>query len=162
MTQNIYDNDEFFQGYSQLNRSVHGLDGAPEWPTPRSMLPDLYGADVLDLGRGFGWFCRWVRQHGAAHVLGIDVSDNMLAQAQAETQDPHITYRKADMESLTLEQEAYHLVYSSLAFHYIENLQGLMKEVYKSLKPGKTGLLRGASDLYSLQGSGVDSASGGL
>ncbi|UUZ91779.1 hypothetical protein LJK87_40755 [Paenibacillus sp. P25] len=34
MTQNIYDNDEFFQGYSQLNRSVHGLDGAPEWPTP--------------------------------------------------------------------------------------------------------------------------------
>jgi len=32
MTQNIYDNEEFFAGYSRLRRSVEGLDGAPEWP----------------------------------------------------------------------------------------------------------------------------------
>jgi hypothetical protein len=31
MTQNIYDNEEFFAGYSRLPRSVEGLDGAPEW-----------------------------------------------------------------------------------------------------------------------------------
>ncbi len=28
MTQNIYDNPDFFTGYSQLQRSRHGLDGA--------------------------------------------------------------------------------------------------------------------------------------
>ncbi len=49
MTQNIYDNPEFFAGYSNLARSRQGLDGAPEWPTLRGMLPDLNGRRVLDL-----------------------------------------------------------------------------------------------------------------
>lgn len=30
MSQNIYDNQGFFDAYAQLPRSVHGLDGAPE------------------------------------------------------------------------------------------------------------------------------------
>ncbi len=29
MTQNIYDNQDFFSGYAKLSRSVDGLDGAP-------------------------------------------------------------------------------------------------------------------------------------
>ena len=87
MTQNIYDNEEFFEGYSRLGRSVEGLDGAAEWPVLRALLPDLRGLDVLDLGCGFGWFCRWARQNGAADVLGIDVSERMLARSRATTQD---------------------------------------------------------------------------
>src|SRR4029077_14355101 len=59
MTQNIYDNEEFFAGYSGVRRSVEGLDGAPEWPALRALLPDLSGRNVLDFGCGFGWFCRW-------------------------------------------------------------------------------------------------------
>jgi hypothetical protein len=35
MTQNIYDNDEFFAGCGRLPRSVEGLEGAPEWPALR-------------------------------------------------------------------------------------------------------------------------------
>jgi hypothetical protein len=30
MTQNIYDNPDFFQGYSRMDRSLHGLEGAAE------------------------------------------------------------------------------------------------------------------------------------
>lgn len=74
MTQNIYDNPEFFAGYSRLPRQVSGLDGAPEWPTLAHMLPELVGRRVLDLGCGFGWAGRWFRQNGAASVWGIDVS----------------------------------------------------------------------------------------
>ena len=43
MTQNIYDDEQFFEGYSRLPRSVEGLDGAPEWPALRALLPDLRG-----------------------------------------------------------------------------------------------------------------------
>ena len=50
MTQNIYDNATFFEGYSRLPRSVEGLDGAPEWPTLRALLPALDGQRMLDLG----------------------------------------------------------------------------------------------------------------
>ena len=136
MAQNIFDDDEFFEGYSRLPRSVEGLNGAPEWPALRALLPDLGGLRVLDLGCGFGWFCRWARQHGAAHVLGIDVSEKMLARARATMPDPAITYTHADMEQLQLPVGSFDLVYSSLAFHYLEDLNTLMANVHRSLIPG--------------------------
>jgi SAM-dependent methyltransferase len=136
MTQNIYDNDEFFAGYSRLNRSVEGLDGAPEWPALRALLPALGGLKVLDLGCGFGWFCRWAREQGAAAVLGIDVSEKMLARAAATTPDAAVAYARADMERLALSAGSFDIVYSSLALHYIENLDGLVSEVQRALAPG--------------------------
>ena len=69
MAQNIYDDPEFFERYSRLDRSVEGLAGAPEWPALRALLPDLRGLRVVDLGCGFGWFCRWAREQGAARVI---------------------------------------------------------------------------------------------
>jgi SAM-dependent methyltransferase len=136
MTQNIYDNDEFFAGYSRLPRSLGGLDDAPEWPSLRALLPDLRGRNVVDLGCGFGWFCRWARENGAAHVLGIDVSEKMLAQARATTPDAEITYIRADMERLELPPPAFDLIYSSLALHYIANLEGLFSLVHRCLMSG--------------------------
>ncbi|HMD66761.1 MAG TPA: class I SAM-dependent methyltransferase [Stellaceae bacterium] len=136
MTQNIYDDELFFQGYSRLPRSVEGLEGAPEWPALRSLLPDLRGLRVLDLGCGFGWFCRWAREQGAAAVLGIDVSEKMLMGASEATRDPVIAYTRADMERLELPPDSFDLVYSSLALHYVEKLDRLMAIVYRSLIPG--------------------------
>jgi len=136
MTQNIYDNDEFFAGYSRLGRSVAGLDGAAEWPSLRAMLPPLRGARIVDLGCGFGWFCRWAREQGAAAVRGIDVSEKMLARARAETADPAITYERADLETLDLPERAFDLVYSSLTFHYLENLERLLGQVHRAAAPG--------------------------
>ena len=136
MTQNIYDNEEFFEGYGRLSRSLEGLDGAAEWPALRAMLPDVRGLRVLDLGCGFGWFCRWARQQGAARVLGIDVSEKMLARARADTDDPAITYTRADMERVALTPASFDLVYSSLAFHYVEGLDRLLGGVHRALVPG--------------------------
>jgi SAM-dependent methyltransferase len=136
VTQNIYDTEEFFAGYSRLPRSVEGLDGAPEWPALRALLPDLRGRCVLDLGCGYGWFCRWAQQQGAARVLGVDVSEKMLARATAATQEPAIDYVRVDMEDLDLPAAGFDLAYSSLAFHYLENLDVLIGRVARSLMPG--------------------------
>ncbi|MBS0221130.1 MAG: methyltransferase domain-containing protein [Proteobacteria bacterium] len=136
MTQNIYDNPEFFTGYSALPRSVQGLDAAPEWPALRAMLPDLQGRHVVDLGCGFGWFCRFAREAGARSVLGIDVSENMLARAREMTADPAIAYRRADLETLTLTEGAFDLVYSSLTLHYLSNLAALFDTIHQALGPG--------------------------
>ncbi len=136
MTRNIYDNEEFFAGYSRLPRSIEGLAGAPEWPAMQAMLPDVRGRRVLDLGCGFGWFCRWARGKGAAHVEGIDVSENMLARARATTADAAIVYSRADMERLALPVAAFDLVYSSLALHYVVDLEWLLSEAHQSLVPG--------------------------
>jgi SAM-dependent methyltransferase len=136
MTQNIYDDEAFFAGYSRLPRSVEGLDGAPEWPALRAMLPDVRGRRVLDLGCGFGWFCRWAREQGAAHVEGIDVSEKMLARARATTAEEAIVYSRADLERLALPVAAFDLVYSSLALHYVADLEWLLSEAHQSLVPG--------------------------
>ncbi|MBS0643934.1 MAG: class I SAM-dependent methyltransferase [Proteobacteria bacterium] len=136
MAQNIYDTPAFFAGYSRLNRSVHGLDGAPEWPAIRAMLPDIQGRRVVDLGCGFGWFARWARSEGAAQVLGLDLSENMLARAKADTDDPAIRYAIADLETLELPDGAFDLAYSSLTFHYIVDFDRLTRMVFKSLAQG--------------------------
>jgi SAM-dependent methyltransferase len=149
MTQNIYDNDEFFAGYSGLPRSVAGLEGAPEWPALQALLPDLEGRRVLDLGCGFGWFCRWAREQGAAQILGIDVSEKMLARAKADTADPAITYARADMERLELEPSSFDLVYCSLALHYIKDLDGLMSVVHRALVPGGSLVFSAEHPIYT-------------
>jgi ubiquinone/menaquinone biosynthesis C-methylase UbiE len=100
------------------------------------LLPDLRQLRIVDLGCGFGWFCRWARQQGAAHVLGLDVSERMLARARATTADPAITYTRADLEHLELTPASLDLVYSSLAFHYVERLDRLVGEIYRALVPG--------------------------
>lgn len=137
MTQNIYDQDDFFKQYTQLPRQVQGPEnGAPEWPALRTMIPNLQGSKVLDLGCGFGWVCRWSRDQGAVLVKGVDVSKNMLARAKEFPEDPAITYIRADLETLELPSSTYDLVFSSLAFHYLENLPTLIGQIYQSLKPG--------------------------
>ncbi|MBN8890024.1 MAG: SAM-dependent methyltransferase [Rhodospirillales bacterium 70-18] len=136
MTQNIYDNDAFFAGYSRLGRSVEGLDGAAEWPALRAMLPGLAGRRVLDLGCGFGWFCRWARAQGAAEVLGLDVSENMLARARQAGEDPAIRYARANLEEVALPEAAFDLAYSSLTFHYIVAFERLLRRIHAALVPG--------------------------
>ena len=136
MAQNIYDDPQFFEGYRQLPRSQKGLDGAPEWQSLRALLPDMRGLEVVDLGCGYGWFSRWARDHHAQHVLALDVSVRMLAEAAASGTTGGITYERADLEQLQLPVDTFDLAYSSLALHYIKDLSRLFTTVYASLKPG--------------------------
>jgi SAM-dependent methyltransferase len=136
MTQNIYDDAGFFQNYSQLPRSQHGLDAAPEWPALRALLPPLAGRSVLDLGCGFGWFCRFAAGEGAATILGVDVSERMLARARAKTAAANIRYERADLEAYAAPEGRFDLVYSSLVFHYLTDLAAVFGRIQRALKPG--------------------------
>lgn len=140
MTQNIYDDPDFFEAYGRLNRSVQGLDGAPEWPALRALLPDLCCLRVLDLGCGYGWFCRWAAQQGAAAVEGVDVSVRMLERAQAMTRPSSrhavIAWRRASLEMFEPPEAAFDVVFSSLAFHYVEHLAALLRAIHRTLVPG--------------------------
>lgn len=136
MAQNIYDDRQFFSAYSSFRRSVLGLDGAAEWPALRALLPPMQGKRVVDLGCGFGWFCRWAREAGAASVLGIDVSENMLARARAETVDDAVRYVRGDLEFLDLPTGGLDLIYSSLALHYVEKLEQLFEAVHRAVVEG--------------------------
>lgn len=127
MPQNIYDNADFYKGYSQLPRSLDGLAAAPEWGAVRALLPDLKGSRILDLGCGFGAFARWGVEQGAASVLGVDLSVNMLNRARELTESDAIEYRIGDLADLNLPEVEFDLIYSALAFHYIEDFPALCR-----------------------------------
>ena len=149
MAQNIYDDEEFFAAYSGLRRSVEGLDGAPEWPTLRSMLPQMSGLRVVDLGCGFGWFVRWSAESGAAAVLGIDLSENMLARAAASTDDTRVTYQRGDLDEIELPPSAFDVAYSSLTLHYLVDLERFMATVHQSLVPGGVFVFSAEHPIYT-------------
>lgn len=135
VAQNIYDDPEFFSAYSGLPRAIKGLDGAPEWPAMRALLPELSGRRVLDLGCGFGWFCRWAAAAGASEVLGIDLSENMLARAIADTDDVRVSYERHDLDTVELPTETFDIAYSSLALHYVVDIDRLFRTVHEALRP---------------------------
>ncbi|MEY2583940.1 MAG: hypothetical protein QOE09_3789 [Ilumatobacteraceae bacterium] len=149
MAQNIYDDEEFFVAYSGLQRSIAGLDGAPEWPTLRAMLPPMAGSRVVDLGCGFGWFSRWAAEAGATSVLGIDLSERMLARAAADTHDPAITYERHDLDTVELPADAFEVAYSSLALHYLADLDRFLATVHRALVAGGSFVFSIEHPIYS-------------
>jgi len=136
MAQNIYDDPTFFEAYAKFRRSAIGLDGAPEWAALRAMLPPMAGLRMVDLGCGYGWYCRWAREAGAASVLGLDLSGRMLARARADTADPAIRYQRTDLDRLELPEAAFDLAYSSLALHYVADFDRLVGVVRRALVAG--------------------------
>ena len=136
MKQNKYDDPAFFAKYSQMARSVGGLEAASEWPAFRELLPDLREKDVLDLGCGFGWHCRYARTKQARSVVGIDLSENMLARARESTHDPAIQYHRLAIEDINYPTDAFDVVLSSLAIHYVENFDLVCRKVHHCLKVG--------------------------
>ncbi|KAF2074629.1 hypothetical protein CYY_004068 [Polysphondylium violaceum] len=141
-SQNLYDDQKFFDGYAQLPRSQRGLDGAPEWKSIEAMLPqDFTGYNVLDLGAGYGWFSRYAVGRGATHVDALDISSKMIEKAKELTAAeclPSISYKVQDLEHFkaTDYPTSYDLVYCSLTLHYIVGLKELLENVYQCLKPG--------------------------
>jgi SAM-dependent methyltransferase len=136
MKQNKYDDPEFFARYSEMGRSVGGLEAAGEWHAFRALLPDLRGKRVLDLGCGFGWHCRYAREQGARSVVGIDLSEKMLARAQALTNDSGIEYCRTAIEDLDVQPGEFDVVLSSLALHYVKRLERVCEKIHHGLADG--------------------------
>ncbi|KQL45552.1 SAM-dependent methyltransferase [Brevibacillus choshinensis] len=138
MKQNKYDDPEFFSAYQKMSRSINGLEAAGEWHVFRSLLPDLRYKHVLDLGCGYGWHCRYVREQQASSVVGVDLSEKMLKKAREQTHDPAITYTQMAVEDIAFANDQFDVVISSLAFHYVESFGELCQKIYDCLKPGGT------------------------
>lgn len=136
MKQNKYDDSTFFSQYKEMARSTHGLKAAGEWHVFKSLLPDLSGKSVLDLGCGFGWHCLYAREQQASSVVGVDISENMLQKAREQTNDAAITYIQMPIEDIAFSDSQFDIVISSLAFHYIESFEALCKKIHACLKPG--------------------------
>ena len=133
---NIYDDQEFFAAYAEMGRSKFGLKAAGEWHQLQPLFPELQGKKVLDLGCGYGWHCRYAAQMGASQILGIDSSEKMIAKAAADNSDVQIRYEVCSIEEYDYPENFYDLVVSNLVLHYLDDLDSVYQNVYRTLKSG--------------------------
>ena len=131
--QNIYDDPAFFAGYSTLERFGAGWQRAVEHADLLALLPEAKGQRVLDLGCGAGQLARHLAAMGAAEVIGVDVSERMLALARGEFAHPRVTYRRAAIEEVAFTPGRFDLIVSSLALHYVDDYAGLVQRVARWL-----------------------------
>ncbi len=137
MKQNIYDIPGFFNGYKRMRDKQRGLNDVLEQLNILSLMPDVTGARVLDLGCGSGELCRRIKTMGALNVIGVDISKNMLELAGQETVTG-VTFLNQPMEDLQFPTATFDLVVSSLALHYVENIYELFQKTHQWLRPGGT------------------------
>lgn len=153
MKENKYDDEKFFDKYSQMQRSQQGLDGAGEWSTLKDILPDFKDKTVLDLGCGYGWHCMYAIDNGAEAVFGVDLSRKMLDIAEIKNKTPEIQYCCCAIEDYEYPKEYYDVILSSLAFHYVKDYAEVIKKIYASLKRGGQFIFSIEHPVFTAQGS---------
>lgn len=131
--QNIFDNQEFFNNYYDIRNSDDCYNDLLEQPAMVELLPNLNGKTVLDLGCGYGYNCIDFINRGAKRVVGLDISKKMLDIANEKSSDAKIEYINMNMTEVMLLNECFDFVFSSLAFHYIENFTKLINDIFTLL-----------------------------
>lgn len=135
-TQNIFDNDTFFEGYQKIRENPVNYNILLEQPALMSFLPKLEGKSILDLGCGTGQACLEYIRRGAAQVTGIDLSEKMLSQAREQARHEKIQYIRMDMCDIRSLNSHYDIIISSLAVHYIADFSALLGAIYDCLNEG--------------------------
>lgn len=131
--QNIYDNEQFFKEYKEMRDSKINANELIEIPTIKSMLPDLKGKTILELGCGEGEMSNFFVEMGAKKVVGIDISQNMISEAKKH-QCENLEFKVLPMEEISSIPGKFDIVFSSLAFHYVEDFFKLMQDISDKLK----------------------------
>ncbi|HJP96230.1 MAG TPA: methyltransferase domain-containing protein [Candidatus Saccharimonadales bacterium] len=106
-----------------------------ERPAMYKLLPDLQNKKVLCVGCGTGEECDELTKRGA-QVWGFDVSAKSVELAKEAFPDAEL--RVMDMHKMDYNNESFDFVYSGLTLHYTENVDEVVAEMARVLKPGGT------------------------
>ncbi|MEO0562874.1 MAG: class I SAM-dependent methyltransferase [Chloroflexota bacterium] len=99
------------------------------------------GMRALELGCASGWMSLAMAQRGA-DVTGLDVSERSLAVAQryyeqVRTETPGtMTYALADLNVIALRPNSFDVIVTKGTLHHLTELEYVVDEVYRALKPG--------------------------
>jgi len=101
---------------------------------------DLKGKSIIDYGCGEGIYCRKVKQLGASEVVGVDLSEKMIAACNKNEQlnSLGIKYMLRDIRDLPKIEE-FDIGLVSLILHLSETREQLLAmctNIYKNLKFG--------------------------
>jgi ubiquinone/menaquinone biosynthesis C-methylase UbiE len=97
------------------------------------------GEHVLDIGCGPGYVAKELGElvGSDGRVLGIDVNDQMIAQARSRCATlPWITFEPADAIDLPLPDASFDAAVSIQVLEYVEEVDLALSKMYRALRPG--------------------------
>jgi SAM-dependent methyltransferase len=101
---------------------------------------EVRGKKVLDLACGDGYYCRPLRRAGAAEVVGVDISERMIALARKDEQRDGLGIRYECIDVLRLPVlDRFDIVLGSFLLHYgstREELFTMCRNIYANVRDG--------------------------
>ena len=99
------------------------------------------GMTVLDLGSGAGFdaFLAWRHVGPTGHVVGVDMTDDMLERARRNATDlraNNVEFRKGHIERLPVEDNSVDFVISNCVINLSPDKPAVFREIHRVLKPG--------------------------
>lgn len=110
----------------------HNLLMEMEQAAMLELLPEVHNQCALDLACGSGRYLSILHERGAANVIGLDFSREMLAVAQSNQKK----LLQGDVCALPLASAAFDLVVCGLAVGHVENLRSVIAEAGRVLRAG--------------------------
>ena len=130
-------------GYSpaELATLPEGANLGLSCGNPQAVAAMKPGETVLDLGSGAGFDCFLAaRQVGpAGRVIGVDMTDEMLAKARANADKSglgNVEFRKGEIEALPVEDNSVDVTISNCVLNLVPDKDQAFREIHRVLKPG--------------------------
>jgi trans-aconitate methyltransferase len=132
--------DDIAARSTEIERMVRPYREQVEFPSLLRALDQVNGASVLDLGCGWGPFSRLLRRQGAASVLGVDSSAEMVELAlRLEREQPAgVRYEVHDIATLPV-LGGFDIVTAACVLHYADHhrtLARMCERAFANLAPG--------------------------
>lgn len=99
--------------------------------------PRVSGLNVLDAGCGVGYGTAYLAAE-AAHVTGIDVSEETVAYARRRYGGPQTEFRVGDLHALEFPNAAFEAVCSFETIEHVEDPEQMLAELARVLRPSGT------------------------
>jgi cytosine/adenosine deaminase-related metal-dependent hydrolase/ubiquinone/menaquinone biosynthesis C-methylase UbiE len=100
-----------------------------------SLLPQIKGLDVIDLGCGTGRWLEVLQKAGARSLIGVDLSPEMLSHARTKLGDA-VRLVCADYVNALIDRSSADVVLCNFVLSYIDDPTAFLQFVRKILRPG--------------------------
>jgi SAM-dependent methyltransferase len=132
----FYDDDQVFATYMRHRSGDETPNDTLEKPDLLDLIGSPVGQRVLDLGCGNAEIGRELLAAGATAYLGIEPSQNMVREARETLVGTSGQVEQATIEAWEYPSDAFDLVISRMALHYVEDVELTFQQVFRTLGAG--------------------------
>jgi SAM-dependent methyltransferase len=132
----FYDDDQVFATYMRHRQRDESPNDTLEKPDLLDLIGSAVGLRVVDLGCGDAQIGKELLAGGGASYLGVEPSQNMIGAARETLAGTGGEAVQATIEAWEYPAEAFDLVISRLALHYVEEIGATFRRVFRTLVPG--------------------------